>query len=90
MKTPQIDALPGMTPLGFAPATCEWLDYTVHFQKGTRIGTRSLRMEHVQAATASQAVAMAKRLFPDFRAQKYRIVRVDHFDANSIVVDYQY
>jgi hypothetical protein len=63
------------------------LEYTVHFQKGTRVGARSLRMVHVQAVSDSQAIAKAKVEFPDFRAQKYRIVRVDHFEGNQIVED---
>lgn len=56
------------------------LEYTVHFQKGSRVGARSLRMVHVMAVTGSQAIAKAKVEFPDFRAQGYRIIRVDYFD----------
>jgi hypothetical protein len=63
-------------------------EYTVHFQKGTRVGTRSLRMEHVEADNPTSALVKAKHLFPDWREQRYRVVRVDHFDGNHIVIDY--
>ena len=63
-------------------------EYTVHFQKGSRVGARSLRMEHVEALNSSQALELAKLNFHDFRSQGYRIVRVDHFDDDGrIVVD---
>lgn len=59
------------------------LEYSVHFQKGRRVGTRSTRVEHMLAVTASHAVAQAKAAFPDFRVQGYRIVRVDHFGEDG-------
>lgn len=63
-------------------------EYTVHFQKGTRVGARSLRMVHVNAVSDSHAMSLAKVEFPEFRAQGYRVVRVDHFDADGrIVID---
>lgn len=64
------------------------MEYTVHFQKGSRVGARSLRMEHVEAANAADAVKAAKRSFPDYRAQRYRITRVDHFEDNHLVRDH--
>lgn len=62
-------------------------EYTVHFQKGRRIGTRSLRMIHVDAVNADNAMALAAKEFPDARAQGYRISRVDHFDGYRLVID---
>lgn len=63
-------------------------EYTVHFQKGTRVGTRSLRMVHVEAPDRKIAKLRAMEQFPDFRANGYRITRVDHFDENGrIVID---
>ena len=61
-------------------------EYTVHFQKGYRVGSRSLRLVHVLAVSDSHAIAKAKAEFPDFRAQRYAIVRVDHFDADGCLV----
>ena len=63
------------------------IEYTVHFQKGKRVGARSLRMVHVEANDANEAVAKAKREFPDHRAQGYRLTRVDHFEGYRIVRD---
>lgn len=67
------------------------IEYTVHFQKGIRIGTRSLRMEHVEAANAQAAIALAKQNFPNYRREGYRIIRVDHFEgftkARALVID---
>lgn len=62
-------------------------EYTVHFQKGVRVGTRSLRMVHVQAENDVQAVKLAKAQFSDHRAQRYAVVRVDHFDGYQRVID---
>jgi hypothetical protein len=55
-------------------------EYTVHFQKGTRVGARSLRMIYVEASDAKTAVALAKR---EFSTPGYRIVRVDYFDDDG-------
>ncbi len=55
-------------------------EYTVHFQKGTRVGARSLRMVYVEAADADAAITLAKREFTD---RAYRIVRVDYFDDDG-------
>jgi len=64
------------------------LEYTVHFQKGTRVGARSLRMVHVLAVSDSQAISKAKVEFPDFRKQGYRLTRVDHFEDGRLVRDF--
>ena len=64
------------------------IEYTVHFQKGSRVGARSLRMVHVLAVTSSQAIAKARIEFPTARQDGYRVTRVDHFDADGhIVID---
>ena len=61
-------------------------EYTVHFQKGNRVGARSLHMVHVEADSTEAAVRLAKgQCEPG-----YRLVRVDHFepDTYSLVIDY--
>jgi hypothetical protein len=63
-------------------------EYTVHFQKGARVGARSFRMVPVQAVTPSQACAKARLEFPDARSKGYHITRVDHSDDNGrIIID---
>lgn len=67
-------------------------EYTVHFQKGHRVGARSLRMERVEADTPERAIATAKKTeFPDYRQQGYGVIRVDHFDEDSdrLVIDWR-
>ena len=59
------------------------LEFTVHFQKGTRVGARSLRMVHVEAATAPEAVKLAKLEFNGEAARGYRLTRVDYFDEST-------
>jgi hypothetical protein len=61
------------------------IEYTVHFQKGTRVGARSLRMVQVEAETPAAARAAAKR---EFNEPGYRVTRIDHFDGYHIVIDY--
>lgn len=65
-------------------------EYTVHFQKGTRVGARSLRMERFEAESAGRAITKAKKAFPDLLRQGYRVIRVDHFDEDTqrLVLDY--
>lgn len=65
------------------------MEYTVHFQKGTRIGARSLRMVQVIASNIKEAAVKAKAEFPGWR-QGYRLTRVDHFDeaTNKTVIDW--
>ena len=66
-------------------------EYTVHFQKGVRVGTRSLRMVHVEAMSVDEAIDLAKAQFtretPDWFRQRYRMTRVDHFEDGRIVID---
>lgn len=66
------------------------IDFTVHFQRGSRVGARSLRMEQVDAIDTKQAIAKARLAFPEFKAQGYRLTRVDHFDEDTgrMVIDY--
>jgi hypothetical protein len=60
-------------------------EYTIHFQKGTRVGARSLRMITVTAANVPEAIALARNEFAD---ASYRLTRVDHFDAaGRIIID---
>lgn len=56
------------------------MEYTVHFEKGFRVGTRSLHMVHVEATDAKAAVRKAKA---EFTERDYRLTRVDHFDADT-------
>ena len=60
------------------------IEYTVHFQKGTRVGARSLRMVTVEADNARAATAKAKA---EFKEPGYRLTRVDHFENGRIVID---
>lgn len=61
-------------------------EFTVHFQKGTRVGARSLRMVHVEADSEAQAIAKAKAESPEYRARGYRLTRVDYFDEAGHLV----
>lgn len=63
-------------------------EYTVHFQKGSRVGARSLKMVQVEADTVKQAAIDAKKDFSEWRERGYRLVRVDHFEGNHIVIDW--
>ena len=56
------------------------MEYTVHFQRGTRVGARSLRMVTVEADDAAAAIKLAKREFSD---RTYKLTRVDYFDADG-------
>ena len=60
--------------------------YTVHFQKGTRIGARSMQMVHVPARDFHEAIGIARE---SVRDRRYLLNRVDHFDGDHIVVDYE-
>lgn len=55
-------------------------EFTIYFQRGTRVGTRCLRMETVEADTALEAEIAAKRAFPEFRSRGYEVVRIDYFE----------
>lgn len=65
------------------------IEYTVHFQKGTRVGARSLRMVHVTADSPKAAIRLAKGEFNGDAARGYRVTRVDHFDPETgrLVID---
>ena len=52
-------------------------EYTVHFQKGTRVGTRSFRMVYVDADDPREAEALAKA---DFREPGYRVTKITFFE----------
>lgn len=59
-------------------------EYTVHFQKGSRVGARSLRMLQVTADSVVHAIEIAKA---EFNVPDYHMSRVDHFENGSIVID---
>jgi len=67
-------------------------EYTVHFQKGRRVGTRSLRMITVEAENHDHAMDFAKNEFtremPDWHRVGYRMTRIDHFEDGRIVIDW--
>ena len=56
------------------------MTYTVHFQRGSQVGARSLRFVRVEADNEKEAVAKARRTNVELRQQGYRIVRVDTLD----------
>ncbi len=60
------------------------IEYTVHFQRGSRIGTRSLRMVPVEATDPKEAIRKAKA---QFHEPGYRVVRVDHMEGYHIMID---
>lgn len=49
--------------------------HVVMFQKGHRVGARSLRIEYVTAKTDAAAIKAAKLLFPEWKAQGYYVYR---------------
>jgi len=61
--------------------------FTVHFEKGWRVGTRSLHMEHVEAPSVKAAVKLAKAAFKE---AGFRLTKVDHFDEETgrLVLDW--
>jgi hypothetical protein len=66
-------------------------EYTVHFQKGYRVGARSLHMVRVEADTINDAIrkgkAAHKAEFGD-DARGHGLTRVDHFEDDHIVRDF--
>jgi hypothetical protein len=62
-----------------------WMtEYTLHFQKGSRIGARSLRMIHINCATPEQAIKIANGKAKSCDLLKgYKLVRVDHYDEET-------
>jgi hypothetical protein len=84
MKTPQVPALPGMTPLGISPKPVRKIEYTVHFQKGVRVGARSLHMVRVQADSVDAAIKLAKTEHATWGdIAGYKLTRVDHFNEED-------
>jgi hypothetical protein len=65
-------------------------EFTVHFQKGTRVGARALRMVTVNAAGVAAAIKAAKAEFNGEQARGYRLTRVDHYDEDTgrMAIDY--
>ena len=67
------------------------IEYTVHFQKGRRVGARATHMVHVEAEGVNEAIrkgkAEHKAVFGD-DASNFRLVRVDHFEDYRIVRDF--
>jgi len=58
-------------------------EFTVHFQMGTRVGARRLRMVTVEAETVAAAIKLAKAEFNGDQARGFRLTRVDHFDEET-------
>jgi hypothetical protein len=66
----------------------EMTEFTVHFEKGRRVGTRSLHMVRVEAETVKEAVRKARAEHETWGdAHGYRMTRVDHFEDGRIVID---
>lgn len=66
-------------------------EYTVHFQRGFKVGARSLRIERCEADSPEAAIRYAKKhLFPTHREERYGVIRVDHFDeaTDRLVIDW--
>jgi hypothetical protein len=47
------------------------IEYQVHFQKGTRVGTRSVRSVVVNAENLQAAIPLARRLFAETFPQEH-------------------
>lgn len=58
-------------------------EYTVHFQKGREVGTRSLYMAHVEAEGINAAIAKGKAEFAGTGLRGYRLTRVDHIEETN-------
>ena len=65
-------------------------EFTVHFQKGSRVGARQLRMVTVEAANTKAAIKAATTEFKGEQARGYRVIRVDHYDEDTgrMAIDY--
>ena len=65
-------------------------EFTVHFQKGTHVGARSLRMVTINAETAAAAIKAAKAEFNGEQARGFKLTRVDHYDEDTgrMAIDY--
>jgi hypothetical protein len=57
-------------------------EFTVHFQRGWKVGARSLHMEHVHAHSAREAVKLARQNFTGNAAKGFKLTRVDHWDED--------
>lgn len=57
--------------------------WAVMFQRGYRVGARSLRIEYPEAATEKAAVKAAKAMFPEWKAQRYYVYRVVNEDEEQ-------
>jgi hypothetical protein len=67
------------------------MEYTVHFQYGTRVGARSLHMVHVVANGVKEAIKLAKIEHAKYsQSHLYKLTRVDHYDEETgrMVIDY--
>ena len=63
-------------------------DFTVHFQKGSRVGARSLHMVHVEAETVKDAIRKARAEHDTWGdIAGFNMTRVDHFEDGRIVID---
>jgi hypothetical protein len=66
------------------------MEFTVHFQKGHRVGTRSLHMVRVEAGSVAEAIRKAKVEHAAWGdSAGHRLSRVDHFDEDTgrLVID---
>jgi hypothetical protein len=67
------------------------MEYTVHFQYGTRVGARSLHMVHVVADDYKAAIKLAKIEHAKYpQSYLYKLTRVDHYDEDTgrMIIDY--
>jgi hypothetical protein len=74
------------------------IEYTVHFRKGNRVGTRRYRFEHVFAHNEKEALRLARERHKasDFDAHGFRVCRIDHFEpaenqfaSDRLVIDWE-
>lgn len=69
-------------------------EYTVHFRKGTRVGTRRYRFVTVEALNSLEATRLARQA--EYIEPGFRIIRVDHFEpaendfaGDRLVIDWE-
>ena len=76
------------------------IEYTVQFRKGSRVGTRRYRFEHVFAFNPNEAARLAREQFNSAHdvADRvgFRICRIDHFEpaenqyaSDRLVIDWE-
>ena len=65
-------------------------EFTVHFQKGSIVGARQLRLVTVEAADTKAAMKLAKAEFNGEQARGFKLTRVDHYDEETgrMAIDY--